>query len=119
MKITITDKKKKDNFISLFSVLKNCSSLINITFQSELLHIQGMDKSHICLFDVKINKNWFSSYELLENVKICFDSVFFYSIISTKNDNQDLTIYLSDNNQDILHIVFDSKEKEGKEGRIE
>jgi proliferating cell nuclear antigen len=111
MKITITDKKKKENFISLFSVLKNCSSLINITFQSELLHIQGMDKSHICLFDVKINKNWFSSYELTNNIKICFDSVFFYSIISTKNDNQELTIYLSDSNQDILHIVFDSKEK--------
>jgi hypothetical protein len=63
MKITITDKKKKDNFISLFSVLKNCSSLINVTFESKLLHIQGMDKSHICLFDVKINKNWFSTYE--------------------------------------------------------
>lgn len=117
MKITITDKKKKDNFISLFSVLKNCSSLINVTFETELLHIQGMDKSHICLFDVKINKNWFSTYELLEDIKICFDSVFFYSIISTKNDNQDLTIYLNDNNQDILHIVFDSKEKEGKEGK--
>ena len=117
MKITITDKKKKDNFISLFSVLKNCSSLINVTFETELLHIQGMDKSHICLFDVKINKNWFSSYELTNNVKICFDSTFFYSIISTKNDNQDLTIYLSDKNQDILHIVFDSKGKEGKEGK--
>ena len=118
MKITITDKKKKDNFISLFSVLKNCSSLINVTFEKELLHIQGMDKSHICLFDVKINKNWFSSYQLTNNVKICFDSVFFYSIISTKSDNQDLVIYLSDKNQDILHIVFDSKEgKEGKEGK--
>jgi proliferating cell nuclear antigen PCNA len=110
MKITITDKKKKELFISLFNVLKNCSSLINVTFETELLHIQGMDKSHICLFDVKVNKNWFSTYEISQNNKICFDSCFFYSIISTKSDNQDLTIYLSDNNQDILHILFDSKE---------
>jgi proliferating cell nuclear antigen PCNA len=110
MKVTITDKKKKEIFVSLFNVLKNCSSLINVIFESELLHIQGMDKSHICLFDVKLKKKWFATYDVVENIKICFDSVFFYSIISTKSDNQDLCIYLSDNNQDILHIVFDSKE---------
>jgi proliferating cell nuclear antigen len=118
MKVTITDKKKKEMFISLFNVLKNCSSLINLTFEFELIHIQGMDKSHICLFDVKINKNWFSIYELSETIKICFDSCFFNSIISTKSDTQDLTMYLSDNDQDILHIVFDSKQKETKKGEF-
>jgi proliferating cell nuclear antigen PCNA len=110
MKVTITDKKKKESFVSLFNVLKNCSTLINIIFEPELLHIQGMDKSHICLFDVKLAKKWFATYEVIETIKISFDSLFFYSIISTKSDNQDLTIYLSDNNQDILHIVFESKE---------
>jgi len=110
MKFTITDKKKKDMFVSLFNVLKSCSSLINIIFEAELLHIQGMDKSHICLFDVKLSKNWFSNYDVIETIKICFDSAFFYSIISTKSDNQDLCVYLSDNNQDVLHIVFHSKE---------
>jgi proliferating cell nuclear antigen PCNA len=110
MKVTITDKKKKESFVSLFNVLKNCSTLINIIFEDELLHIQGMDKSHICLFDVKLAKKWFTTYEVIETIKISFDSVFFYSIISTKSDNQDLTIYLSNNNQDILHIVFESKE---------
>ena len=110
MKVTITDKKKKESFVSLFNVLKNCSTLINIIFEPELLHIQGMDKSHICLFDVKLAKKWFTTYEVIETIKISFDSVFFYSIISTKSDNQDLTIYLSNNNQDILHIVFESKE---------
>ena len=68
MKLTITDKKKKETFISLFNVLKNCSSVINITFEMDLIHIQGMDKSHICLFDVKLNKTWFSSYEILETI---------------------------------------------------
>jgi len=110
MKFTITDKKKKETFVSLFNVLKNCSSLINITFETQILHIQGMDKAHICLFDVKIHKNWFSSYDIIETIKISFDSCFFYSIISTKSDNQDLIIFLSDNNLDILNIVFDSKD---------
>jgi len=110
MKFTITDKKKKETFVSLFNVLKNCSSVINIAFDTQLLHIQGMDKAHVCLFDVKIHKNWFASYDIVETIKVSFDSCFFYSIISTKSENQDLIIFLSDNNLDILNIVFDSKE---------
>ena len=58
MQIKINDKKKKDMFVSIFQVLKNCSTLISVTFKTELVHIQGMDKSHICLFDVKILKAW-------------------------------------------------------------
>ena len=110
MKFTITDKKKKECFVSLFNVLKNCSSLINITFETQKMHIQGIDKAHVCLFDVKINKNWFSSYETVATIKVSFDSCFFYSIINTKSDNQDLSIFISDNNFDILNIVFDSKD---------
>ena len=110
MKIHICDKKKKEIFVSLFQVLKNCSSLISTTFESELAHIQGMDKSHVCLFDVKINKKWFSSYEIDETIKICFDSSVFHSIISTKSDNQDLIITMDKKNVDILHINFVSQE---------
>lgn len=110
MQIKITDKKKKDIFVSIFQVLKNCSSLISITFEPELAHIQGMDKSHVCLFDSKLNAAWFSEYNIENEIKICFDSAVFHSIISTKSDNQDLIIKMDDDNQDILHINFDANE---------
>ena len=54
MKITISDKKKKDLFISIFHLLKYSSNQINAMFTSDNLHIQGMDKSHVCLFDLNI-----------------------------------------------------------------
>jgi proliferating cell nuclear antigen PCNA len=110
MKILISDKKKKDVFVSLFQVLKNCSTLISIKFETEVVHIQGMDKSHVCLFDVKLNKTWFTEYSVINSTKICFDSNVFHSIIAIKSDSQDLTITLSDENQDILNINFDSAE---------
>jgi proliferating cell nuclear antigen len=110
MKIQICDKKKKEIFVSLFQVLKNCSSLISTTFETEFAHIQGMDKSHVCLFDVKINKKWFTNYEIEKTIKICFDSSVFHSIISTKSDNQDLIIKMDNDNIDILHINFESQE---------
>jgi proliferating cell nuclear antigen len=116
MRIIISDKKKKDVFVSLFQVLKNCSSIINIKLETELLHIQGMDKSHICLFDAKINANWFNMYEVITNVALSFDSNVFYSIISTKSESQDLIIKMEDDNDDIVHIHFIPQEKECKKG---
>ena len=74
MKIQISDKKKKDVFVSLFQTLKNCSSLISTKINSEFLHIQGMDKSHVCLFDAKINSTWFSLFEINKDLNLSFDS---------------------------------------------
>ena len=116
MKIQISDKKKKETFVSLFQILKNCSSIINKKFNSESLHIQGMDKSHICLFDVKINSSWFNSFEITKNINLSFDSSVFYSIVSTKSDSQDLIITMEDDNEDIIHITFIPQEKESKKG---
>ena len=114
MKIQITDKKQKEIFISLFQLLKNCSSHVNINCYNENLHIQGMDKSHICLFEVKIDKNWFTSYSIKQKTQLCFDSSVFHSIISTKSDNQDLIIQMEDKNPDILFIQFLSQNKNSK-----
>ena len=118
MKIQISDKKKKEMFVSLFQILKNCSSIINTTFNSESLHIQGMDKSRVCLFDVKINSTWFNSFEITKNINLSFDSSVFYSIVSTKSDSQDLIITMEDDNEDIIHITFIPQEKESKKGDL-
>jgi proliferating cell nuclear antigen len=115
MRICISDKKKKDIFVSLFQVIKNCSALINATFDEERMFIQGLDKSHICLFNVIISKIWFTNYDLSESdmsnkLKLCFDTNVFHSIISTKCDGQDLIINTDDTNGDILYINFESSE---------
>ena len=108
MNIQISDKKKKDVFVSVFQVLKNCTSLICANFEVGRLHIQGMDKSHICLFDVKLDKTWFAKYDVSNGMRICFDTNVFHSIISTKGENQDLIITMEDAGQETLHIKFDS-----------
>ena len=97
MNICISDKKRKECFISLFQVLSRCSSIISATFDPEFIHIQGIDKSHVCLFQVKIVKKWFSVYEVSEKFNLSFDTNNFYSIISIKCDNHDLVIKTTEN----------------------
>ncbi len=106
MDIHISDKKRKECFISLFQVLSRCSSIITATFEPEFLYIQGMDKSHVCLFQVKIVKKWFSSYDVIEKINLSFDTNNFYSIISIKSDNHDLVIKMDNSNPDTMAILF-------------
>lgn len=92
MNITINDKRKKELFISTFHLLKSSASHINASFSSENVHIQGMDKSHVCLFDLNLKKAWFSNYDVKEQTDLCFDAGIFYSMISTKGEDQLLVI---------------------------
>jgi len=120
MKFIVSDKNKKDVFVSIFLVLKNCTSTISCIFEEELLHIQGMDKSHICLFDIKLKKEWFDEYTIPEKKIISFDSNIFYSIISTKSESQSIIFKMETDNEDTLFIDFISnEEKEEKEVKKE
>ena len=106
MEIIINHKKKKEMFINIFGILKNSTSQINAILKHEHFHIQGMDKSHICLFDVILDKSWFDSYIVdnsNENTELSFDASIFYSIINTKSDEQQLIIKLKG---ELLEIEF-------------
>ena len=105
--VQIDDKKKKEIFVSLIQLLKNCSSSIHMSFETTRLHIQGMDKSHVCLFDIVLRKEWFSTYEINDSpIEICVDTATFYAIISIKSEPPVLVLQMTDTNDDVLYIQF-------------
>jgi len=113
MKVIISNKHKKDLFVALFQSLKNCSTLVNVNFKKELLHIQGMDKSHICLFSVNIRKDWFDEYDVDEDTKICIDSNIFHMIISSKNEGLNIVIRIE--SEDNLNVdLFSAEHSKGE-----
>ena len=106
----ITDKCKKDIFISFFQLIKNTTSQINLTIDNKTFHIQGMDKSHICLFDLKLNNKWFHYYEVDKKYNLCFDTSLFHSIINIKSEDQNLIFYLENDIDEFLIIEFKTLE---------
>jgi proliferating cell nuclear antigen len=115
MKISLVDKIKKDLFIALFNIIKTNTSSICCIINSEKLYIQGMDKSHICLFDININKKWFNEFELSEDKQeiITFDTQKFYTIINTVSESQTINIYTK--TDDFLFIDLVANEYKKKE----
>jgi len=93
MKVTISNKHKKDLFVALFQTLKNCSTLVRVHFLEDKLYIQGMDKSHLCLFDVHILNKWFDEYTIENQTNVWFDTNIFHLIISTKSEGLDIVIH--------------------------
>jgi proliferating cell nuclear antigen len=114
VEFVINDKKKKEIFISIFNLFKCSSTHINLSINKNTFHVQGMDKSHGCLFDLKLYFEWFDYYEVNKKYDLCFDTSTFYSIISTKGEDQYLVFYLEEENTDTLSIELKNNENSKK-----
>ena len=117
MKFIINDNEKIKLFVSLFQFLKNCSENITMIFYEEYIHLQGMDNSHVCLYDLRLTKEWFTEYENETNDcnTISFNSQHFYTIISSvNNDNHKIYINYEKENNDSLQIDLIVKENNTK-----
>ena len=114
MKVTISNKNKKDLFVALFQIIKGCTSIVRVIFQQDKMYIQGMDKSHICLFEVNIQKKWFDEYIVDEYIVdestnvICFDTNIFHLIISSKQESHNIIIH--SHGEDNINIDLVSQE---------
>lgn len=94
MKLYIQNKIKKELFIAIFQSLKNCNSIITLLFREDGLFIQGMDKSHVCMFELLLKKTWFQMYENVDNDKVLsLDSQTFFTVLNFLNDSFAMEIY--------------------------
>jgi proliferating cell nuclear antigen PCNA len=105
MELNITDKHKKALFTYLFQTLKHCTNTVNVHFNSNHIHIQGLDASHICMFNVNIQQSWFDTYTVLNPAHISFDTHTFHTIISSCQDSNNIYIRYDETiDSDYLHI---------------
>ena len=64
MKFVITEPTKVKAFATIFRQLKNIVADVNIEFNDDTVYIQGMGQSQVCLFELLIQKDWFTEYEV-------------------------------------------------------
>lgn len=107
MKLTVDDKTKIDMLVALFQLLKNFSGIVKLEINKDNLIIQGMDKSHICLFFTEIKSDWFATFENSQNCQIMLDSSSLFTIFSRIQENQILTInYEKDSDTIDINVIY-------------
>ena len=106
MKITISEANKKQ-FISIFQMLKNVSNMIQLNMNEDKVHIQGMDNSHVSLYDIQLDKSWFHNYEINVSKDVCIDSSLFSQILSLGLETEQLNLFFYEENIEIQLIGKD------------
>lgn len=103
----LINNEKANQFISIIKTLKLFNDYISFFFNSDKLYIQGMDSSHICLYEVNIDKDWFDEYNYSSNesqiIVSCMSNII-NKILNLYKTNETLVIGFNDDNMDNIFI---------------
>lgn len=92
LNITINNATKVFQFNTVLQNIKNISNTILLTCDESGLYAQGMDGSHICLFELKIGSEWFDNYDCDEPSSMGINCEMLYKIISCLKEGQHINM---------------------------
>jgi len=107
--VTIDNHHRLEILVALFSLLKQWGSTVTMNFSKNELNIQTMDKSHICLANIKISNEWFTTFDIKENCVLSVDTGMFSLIMNHSSKYPKLE--LSSKNLDKLNIHCSGENK--------
>ena len=103
--ITIKNATKVYQFTQILQNLKGISNELNLVCKEDGLYAQGMDSSHICLFEMNIKPDWFDTYTCTEDCVMGIHCEMLFKIISCIKEGQYIDMsYNEDKNGDKLTI---------------
>jgi proliferating cell nuclear antigen len=117
MKLSIHSKNQAKCFTNVFTNLGSLTESVVLYINEDGLYIQGMDSSHVSLYEAKFEKSWFSTYKREDDDvgQISLRLDYFKKILSTRGDDQIIYIEYSNKKPDIITIIFRSMSKNSKE----
>jgi proliferating cell nuclear antigen len=107
MKLVITEPTKVKAFATIFRQLKNIVADVNMEFSDESVYIQGMGQSQVCLFELLIQKDWFTEYEVNKPFVMGIHCEFMFKMLNCLEDGQKITMYMKED-ADKLSVDFES-----------
>jgi hypothetical protein len=108
MLVKLLESQKIRDLINIFELLKNYNEFITLQFNGEGLYSQSMDASNISLFELKIDKKWFSEYHLTNDTVITVRIFDFVKILSANKDYESLSLSYVIDEDESLNIIFDN-----------
>lgn len=116
MNFQLKNKSKINTFKNMIELLKKSTGVAKLVFKKTHLYIQGMDRGHICLYDIKLFSAWFDNYSLEndEELVLSIDINILQLILSIHQEKQNMTILFDNNESEYLIIKFENSEENEK-----
>ena len=112
MKFIQTDPKRTENIATVLNCLKQFSETVTLRFSEEGIYVQGLDGSHVSLFEWKLTSNWFTSYEWDEDDvnEASLATSIMHKVISTFHQDQTMTMEISESGDNVSLSFTSGKE---------
>jgi proliferating cell nuclear antigen PCNA len=110
MKLVFATAKKCQQFAAIFSNLKAFTDNVSIYFKEESVYAQAMDDSHCSLFECRLMRQWFKTYEFdpeTDMGHIAVNIVMMNKVLNTWTEGQELSIEIQPGS-DKIHISFEN-----------
>jgi proliferating cell nuclear antigen PCNA len=106
--VVIEKGNKSLIFSEILKKLKIFTDNVVIQFNDEYMYIQGMDSSHIVIFELKLCKEWFDTYIITKENTYEFgiNTNIISKILSVRDENQHIRLLQDDDDSDKLSIEF-------------
>lgn len=98
-------------FRTLLDALKEIITEANIHFDQDGIRIKTMDISHTVLVHLKLEARNFEKYEYTKPITIGVNMMHFYMLIKSITSSDLLTLYVDDDNKNVLGIQIENSSK--------
>ena len=98
-------------FKTLIEALKEILNDANLEFDENGIKIKAMDSSHTVLVYLKLEASKFESYKCNNRVIIGVSMINFFKLIKTMCGNDTLTLFIEEDNPNVLGIKLENGEK--------
>ena len=109
----INEQKKCDIFNITFKNLKVFTETINIVVTKDEFHLQGMDSSHVCLYEFIFKKEWFNKWEVEEDLSFGLNTESIEKILNTYASGQSICLLVED--EEVEKVFFELLKTENNE----
>tara|TARA_B100001989_G_C24517955_1_gene454235 strand:+ start:384 stop:1202 length:819 start_codon:yes stop_codon:yes gene_type:complete len=108
MRFSIENQDKLNKFVHIFKNAKSICKEVNISVTSEGMYVQGMDPSHVGIFELKLKPEWFTSYECKKSQLMGINCEVISNILNCIMDGQIMKwSYMHDSSEELL-IYFEN-----------
>jgi len=105
--VCISEQSKVSTFVNIFQSIKLFADMVNLDFNEERLFVQGMDSSHVSIFEINIQKEWFDSYDVSNKTVLGVNCNILWKILHTLHAKHELKLCF-ESNADVMELNFSS-----------
>jgi len=111
MNIVLRDARKVSQFSSIMKNLKSFSQDIELMVGKNGIYAQGMDSSHICLFELILKDDWFDEFEIEKSYTLGLNCELLAKVLNCLEQNQTIQMNYTED-KDNLFITLSPIEGE-------